>query len=105
MHVTSRQKIPLPHIVPEDKDSAYALAVALGRPIKKTTPRPHNALRKLTCTVPQCRHGLLACYDCTVGLPDGAVPSNLGPLNWWPSFFLRLQSLKGVEGENFPVHS
>jgi len=38
VHVTSRQKIPLPHIVPEDKDSAYAVLWPLVDPIKKTTP-------------------------------------------------------------------
>ena len=34
---TSRQKIPLPHMVPEDKDSAYAVLCPLVDPIKKTT--------------------------------------------------------------------
>ena len=32
---TSRQKIPLPHMLPEDKDSAYAVLWPLVDPLKK----------------------------------------------------------------------
>ena len=36
---TSRQKIPLPHMLPEDIDSAYAVLWPLANPIKKTNAR------------------------------------------------------------------